>query len=149
MHDCLIGQLAVANRCEVERKWLVMTGGTSGIGRRALKMLLRERVDWTIILLARSSPRVDELKALPGAGERLAVVDANLASLGSVGRACDEVARLLGDCRIDALALNAGIQVTGDRPSADGLELAFAVNFLAHFLIVERLKGLLRRGAES
>ena len=48
---------------------------------------------------------------------------------------------------IDALALNAGIQtVSGDLASADGLELAFAVNFLAHFLIVERLKGLLRPG---
>jgi len=30
--------------------------------------------------------------------------------------------------------------------SEDGLELAFAVNFLAHFLIVERLRGKLRRG---
>ena len=55
--------------------------------------------------------------------------------------------RLLGSRPIDALALNAGIQtVTGDLSSADGLELAFAVNFLAHFLIVERLKGLLRPG---
>src|SRR5262249_27392123 len=129
------------------RKWLVMTGGTSGIGRRALTRLLSEHVDWTVILLARSSPRVDELKALPGAGERLAVVDADLASLNSVGRACEEVVRLLGGCRIDALALNAGIQtVSGDQASADGLELTFAVNFLAHFLIVERLKGLMRSG---
>jgi len=87
-----------------------MTGGTSGIGRRALTRLLSGHVDWTVILLARSSPRVDELKALPGAGERLAVVDADLASLNSVGRACEEVVRLLGGCRIDALALNAGIQ---------------------------------------
>ena len=52
---------------------------------------------------------------------------------------------MLGSHPIDALALNAGIQtVSGDQSSADGLELAFAVNFLAHFLIVERLKGLLR-----
>src|SRR5262249_32364720 len=57
------------------------------------------------------------------------------------------VVRLLGGCRIDALALNAGIQtVSGDQASADGLELTFAVNFLAHFLIVERLKGLMRPG---
>ena len=122
-------------------------GGTSGIGRRAIAMLLRERVDWTVILLAGSSPRVDELKALPGAGERLAIVDADLANLGSVGQACEEVARLLGGCRIDALALNAGIQtVGGDQMSADGLELSFAVNCLAHFLIVERLKRLMRPG---
>jgi NAD(P)-dependent dehydrogenase (short-subunit alcohol dehydrogenase family) len=43
--------------------------------------------------------------------------------------------------------LNAGIQtVTGDQASTNGLELTFAVNFLAHFLIAERLKGGLRPG---
>lgn len=126
---------------------MVMTGGTSGIGRGALRRLLSERANWTVILLARPSPRVDELKSLPGAGKRLAVIDADLASLGSVDQACDQVVSLLGQRQIDALALNAGIQtVRGDQSSADGLELAFAVNFLAHFLIVERLKELLGPG---
>jgi protochlorophyllide reductase len=55
--------------------------------------------------------------------------------------------RLLGGRRIDAVVLNARIQtITGDQASADGLELTFAVNFLAHFLIAERLKGGLRPG---
>jgi NAD(P)-dependent dehydrogenase (short-subunit alcohol dehydrogenase family) len=126
---------------------LVMTGGTSGIGRRVLNKLLAERADWSVVLFARPSPRIDALKTLPGATERLAVVSADLASLGSVDRACDEVVSLLGSRPIDALALNAGVQtVSGDQSSTDGLELAFAVNFLAHFLIVERLKGLLRPG---
>jgi NAD(P)-dependent dehydrogenase (short-subunit alcohol dehydrogenase family) len=137
--------IAGGGRFGAAQKCLVLTGGTSGIGRRALQTLLGERANWAVILLARPSPRVDELKALPGAAGRLAVVEADLASLGSVDRACDEIVSLLGARSIDALALNAGIQmVTGDVASADGLELAFAVNFLANFLIVERLKGLLR-----
>lgn len=71
---------------------------------------------------------------MPGAGERLVIVDTDLASLGSVDRACEEVVRLLGGRRIDAVVLNAGIQtVTGDQASTNGLELTFAVNFLAHF----------------
>lgn len=128
-------------------KCLVMTGGTSGIGRRVLERLLAERPDWSIVLLARPSARVDELKTVPGASERLITVQADLASLGSVGRACDEVLRILGSRAIDALALNAGVQtVSGDAASADGLELAFAVNFLAHFLIVERLRRRMRAG---
>lgn len=144
-HDDTAGRFAGSDRFGAVQKCLVMTGGTSGIGRRALQTLLSERANWTVILLARPSPRIDELKALPGAGKRLAVVDADLANLGSVDRACEEIVRLLGPRPIDALALNAGVQmVTGDLSSADGLELAFAVNFLAHFLIVERLKGLLR-----
>ena len=149
MRDCLIrGQLAVPERRAFTRKCVVMTGGTSGIGRRTLKLLLSESGNFTVILLARSSPRVGELRALPGAGERLAIVDTDLASLISVDRACAEVGRRLGGGSIDALVLNAGIQtVAGDQASADGLELTFAVNFLAHFMIAERLKGRLRPGA--
>jgi NAD(P)-dependent dehydrogenase (short-subunit alcohol dehydrogenase family) len=79
--------------------------------------------------------------------ERLTVIGTDLASLKSVDRACDDVIRSLGPNRIDALALNAGIQtVSRDAVSADGLELTFAVNFLAHFLIVERLKAHMQSG---
>lgn len=128
-------------------KVLLMTGGTSGIGRRALERLLLERPDWTIILLARPSPQAETLRRLPGAGNRLVIVDADLASLQSVAGACDRVVHMIGSGAIDALALNAGIQtISGDASSADGLELAFAVNFLAHFLVAERLKELLRPG---
>jgi NAD(P)-dependent dehydrogenase (short-subunit alcohol dehydrogenase family) len=149
MRDCLIrGQLAVPERRSVARKCVVLTGGTSGIGRQTLKLLLGDPGNFSVILLARSSPRVDEIRASPGAPERLAIVDADLASLISVDRACEEIGRRLGGGMIDALVLNAGIQtVTGDQASADGLELTFAVNFLAHFLIAERLKGRLRPGA--
>jgi NAD(P)-dependent dehydrogenase (short-subunit alcohol dehydrogenase family) len=149
MRDCLIrGPLAASERCGVSRKCVVMTGGTSGIGRQTLKLLLSESGTFSVLLLARSSPRVEELWALPGAAERLAIVDADLASLASVDTACEEVGRRLGGGMIDALVLNAGIQtVTGDQASADGLELTFAVNFLAHFLIAERLKARLRSGA--
>jgi NAD(P)-dependent dehydrogenase (short-subunit alcohol dehydrogenase family) len=149
MRDCLIrGPLAASERCGVSRKCVVMTGGTSGIGRQTLKLLLSESGTFSVLVLARSSPRVEELWALPGAAERLAIVDAALASLASVDTACEEVGRRLGGGMIDALVLNAGIQtVTGDQASADGLELTFAVNFLAHFLIAERLKARLRPGA--
>jgi len=146
-HGDATSPIAPSNRFGSVEKCLVMTGGTSGIGRSALRTLLSERGSWSVILLARPSPRVEALRALMGAGQRLVIVDADLASLGSVDRACDEVVRLLGPRPIDALALNAGVQtVTGDVASADGLELAFAVNFLAHFLIAERLKGRLRPG---
>lgn len=124
-----------------------MTGGTSGIGRRVVERLLAEQPGWTVILLARPSQRVEELRALPGAARRLAVVEADLASLKSVDAACGRVAQIVGTHEIDALGLNAGVQtVSGDASSTDGLELAFAVNFLAHFLIVERLKRLLQDG---
>src|SRR5215813_7874799 len=132
---------------EDSRKFCVMTGGTSGIGRGVVERLLGDWPDRRIVLIARSSPRIDELYAMPGARERLCVINGDLASLKSVAQACDQITSLLGSSRIDALALNAGVQVVhGNMSSADGLELSFAVNYLAHFLVVERLKGLLHPG---
>jgi NAD(P)-dependent dehydrogenase (short-subunit alcohol dehydrogenase family) len=135
---------AGASTREIAHKRLVMTGGTSGIGRRVVERLLAEYPDWAIILLARLTARSRELEGMRGC-ERLTVIGTDLASLTSVNGACDDVIRSLGSHRIDALALNAGIQtVSNDATSADGLELAFAVNFLSHFLIVERLKAHMR-----
>jgi len=113
MHDCLPFQLAAKRRCAFARKWLVMTGGRAALAAAPLRCCCASA--WIGPSSCGLGPRrlVDELKALPGAGERLAIVDADLASLGSVGQACEEVARLLGGCRIDALALNAGIQTVG------------------------------------
>lgn len=125
---------------------LVMTGGTSGIGRRALEKLLDERPQWRVLLLARPSERVTDLEAQCAAGDRLQIVPVDLASLESVDRACDEVLRRVHG-RIDTLALNAGIQeLSGDKASHDGFELTFAVNHLAHFLIAQRLMGQMRPG---
>lgn len=117
---------------------LVMTGGTSGFGRRAVEHLLRTRPDWRVILLVRDPHRADGLIAQ--AGHRVHLVEADLASLESVDHACDEVIRLLGRDGFQALSLNAGIQGVGaDSVSHDGYELTFAVNHLAHYAIADRL----------
>jgi protochlorophyllide reductase len=132
---------------QARSKLCLITGGTSGIGRAVVAHLLADWPDHQIILVARPSPRIDQLRALPGANERLSVVNGDLASLRSTTEACDQIKGMIGSERIDVLALNAGVQVVrGDASSADGLELSFAVNFLAHFLIAERLKHLLRPG---
>ena len=128
---------------------LVMTGGTSGFGRRMIERLLRERPDWSVILLARRSQHSESLEAWAGSAglaDRLRVVACDLASLASVSTGCDAVLARLGR-PIDALVLNAGIQaIRGDQASADGFELTFAVNHLAHVLIVDRLQPHVRKG---
>lgn len=115
-----------------------MTGGTSGFGRRAVERLLRTRAQWRIILLARDRQRAVDLSA--HARGRVRIVPADLSSLESIDRACDEVVSLLGRDRFHALSLNAGIQGVGaDAVSQDGYELTFAVNHLAHYAVACRL----------
>ena len=126
---------------------LVMTGGTRGFGRRMVERLLAEQPDWQVILLARPSAHVNELTAAIAAPDRLSIVDADLASLDSVAAGIGGVTRLLDGRSIDAVALNAGVQVVeGDRVSADGLELTFAVNHLAHFFLAASLASHIKTG---
>jgi NAD(P)-dependent dehydrogenase (short-subunit alcohol dehydrogenase family) len=126
---------------------LVMTGGTRGFGRRMVERLLAEQPDWRVILLARPSTHVNELTAAIAAPHRLSIVDADLASLDSVTAGIGAVTRILDGRPIDAMALNAGVQVVeGDRISADGFELTFAVNHLAHFFLAASLAPHIRTG---
>jgi len=126
---------------------LVMTGGTRGFGRRMLERLLAEHQDWRVILLARASSHVATLQAAFAASGRVSIVDVDLSRLASVAEAIANVRVHLQGQPIDALVLNAGVQVVeGDRVSAEGLELTFAVNHLAHFFLADSLAPHLRSG---
>lgn len=115
---------------------IAITGATSGLGRATAAALL-ERPDVARVLLVARDPRRGAAVAaeLDPTGRRTAVVAGDLASLASV----DHAARELGG--VDVVVANAGVQMTtATRASEDGYELTFAVNHLAHWLLVERLR---------
>ena len=123
---------------------LVMTGGTRGLGRAVVDRVLA-LPDWRIVLLARGANPLAGLA--PAIASRVDVVAADLADLRSVQRACRDVRSSLGGDDIAALALNAGLQSWRKDPvSADGFELHFAVNHLAHVLIADQLAPHMARG---
>ena len=109
---------------------IVMTGATSGIGLVAATRLIGG--GHRLIAGVRSS------QALPGA-ELLPLDLADLASVRSFAERCQ--------APIDGLVLNAGMQVhTAARRSADGFELTFATNHLAHYLLARQLLPKLTAG---
>ena len=100
-----------------------MTGATSGIGEGAAQLLVAG--GHRVIAGARGG-------GLPPGVEFLPLDLASLASVRAFVALCPE--------KIDALVLNAGMQVhTTKRRSADGFELTFATNHLAHYLLVRLL----------
>lgn len=114
----------------------VVTGATSGLGRAAATRLAATP-GWRVVLAVRDAGRGAAIARELGRGTD--VVPLDLASLDSVRAAADGIARDLAP--VDALVLNAGVQTPrADRVSADGLELTFAVNHLAHFLLTDRLR---------
>lgn len=101
-----------------------MTGGTSGLGRVAAQRLVATGA--TVLMAARG-------EAPPG----VAPIAADLSRLGDVRVFADRVEALLDGRSIDALVLNAGGLVAGRTP--EGYDAVFVLNYLAHYLLIERL----------
>jgi len=117
-------------------KTIVMTGGTNGIGLIAAELMQRAP-DVRLLVGARD-------KAPSGLETR----PLDLSRLASVRSFAGEVEQWLGDTQIDGLVLNAGMQV-GDiqQRTEDGFEPTFAVNHLAHYLLLRLLEPRLSPGA--
>lgn len=115
---------------------IVMTGATSGIGLEAAKALITNP-ETSLIIGVRHPDHLPT--ALAG---RVTALPLDLADLTSVDRfVCDVMA--LGP--IDVLIGNAGIQLNAPKRSAQGYELTFATNHLAHYLLVRRLADQIAR----
>ena len=110
---------------------VIMTGATAGLGAHAAQHIAAQP-GTRMIIGARGSGRT--------APSGVEVIPLDLASLASVREFADAVTSRLGDARVDALVLNAGMQTSNnERRSAEGYELTFAVNHLAHYLLARLL----------
>ena len=131
-------------------KTVLVTGSTDGLGRELAIALAADGAH--VIVHGRNAERgqavVDEItKAGKGSARFVA---ADFASLQAVREFADTVARTTP--RLDLLVNNAGVAFTGDQPrreSADGHELQFAVNYLAGWVLVNRLRNNLAAAAPS
>jgi NAD(P)-dependent dehydrogenase (short-subunit alcohol dehydrogenase family) len=117
-------------------KTIVMTGGTAGIGFAAAQQM-QENPDIRLLVGARNQP--------PAGLEFLPLDLTKLASVRSFAAAAEE---RLGHTSIDGLVLNAGILGRDIRQrTGDGFETTFAVNHLAHYLLLRLLMPRLAPGA--
>ena len=118
-------------------KSIVMTGGTAGIGLAAAQRM-GQTPDVRLLVGARGqAPAGVETRPL------------DLGRLASVRGFADAVGAWLGEAgTIDALVLNAGLQVRDvAQRTEDGFETTFAVNHLAHYLLLRVLAPRLADGA--
>jgi NAD(P)-dependent dehydrogenase (short-subunit alcohol dehydrogenase family) len=114
---------------------IVMTGGTSGLGQVAADRLLATPA--TRLLLGARRPDPAAAETLPAAAETLPL---DLTRLDSARAFAAAVSERLGTTPIDALVLNAGRSGRdADGRTADGYETTFAVNHLAHYLLLRLL----------
>lgn len=124
------------------QKTILITGSTDGIGLETAKLLV---ADGHTVLLHGRNP------------EKLAKAEKNLSALGKGGMVETYVADLSRMADVDALATavagrhdrldvlinNAGVYKAPETVTADGLDIRFAVNTVAPYLLTQRLLPLL------
>jgi NAD(P)-dependent dehydrogenase (short-subunit alcohol dehydrogenase family) len=132
---------------------ILVTGATDGLGRGVAQRLAAGGA--RVLLHGRDPDRLAaaarEIHEATG-NERLETYRANFASLADVRALADDVERATDALHV--LVNNAGIgsgrpEKTTRQESRDGYELRLAVNYLAGFLLTQRLLPLQRRSAPA
>jgi NAD(P)-dependent dehydrogenase (short-subunit alcohol dehydrogenase family) len=132
----------------MQGKTVVATGATSGIGEAAVVALAG--MGARIVIVARDEARAKvtmqklEAKA-PGLGHRLHLAD--LSSMAETRRVGEAIAA--SEPRIDVLINNAGALFSNRRVTPEGLELTFALNHMAYFVLTEALRDKLVASAPA
>lgn len=126
---------------------VVVTGGHSGLGYETCRALAARGA--TVIMASRDVRRGeaarDRLRAESDGSIEVARLD--LADLDSVRAFADEL--VTRGAPIDVLVNNAGVGMPPRALTAQGFELQFGVNHLAHFALTGLLLPLLRRGGDA
>jgi NAD(P)-dependent dehydrogenase (short-subunit alcohol dehydrogenase family) len=153
----LLGGQSRANRTEAAGpalsyagKNVLITGSTDGLGRELAVALAADGAH--VIVHGRNVERGQEVvDAITAAGTGSArFYAADFASMQAVREFADSIASEYP--RLDLLVNNAGIAFNRTQPrrtSADGHELQFAVNYLAGWVLVNRLRANLAAAAPS
>jgi NAD(P)-dependent dehydrogenase (short-subunit alcohol dehydrogenase family) len=129
-------------------KTIVATGATSGIGEVAALKLAG--MGARVIIVARDEGRAKATmrkleSAAPGLGHRV-----HLADLSSMAEARRVGAAIAGsEPRIDVLINNAGAMFAARRVTPEGLELTFALNHMAYFVLTQALRERLAASAPA
>ena len=127
----------------VDRKTYIITGPTSGIGRRTALELARHGM---VVLVGRDLGRLDEVrKVIEQKGQHAVSVVCDLSDIFSVRRAATEIIAL--HLPIAGLLNNAGIMQMRPTKNALGWDMTFATNHLGPFALTEALVPHLPDGA--
>ncbi len=126
----------VPRRVRLDGRTCLVTGANSGLGK-AVAIRLASRGAHVIMACRSGIPEAgDDVRAASGS-DSVEMIQVDLSDFDSMTAFCDE----LRDRRItlDVAVFNAGVVPVTSRTSKHGLELMFAVNFLAKFVVLDRL----------
>ena len=137
----------VLSGVDLAGKRVLVTGASAGLGVETARALVAHgaSVVGAVRDLAKARTATQVVRDAAGSGEGLELIELDLASLASV-RAC--AGGLVARGRpFDAVIANAGVMACPKGTTAEGFETQFGTNHLGHFVLINRIAGLLGRGA--
>jgi NAD(P)-dependent dehydrogenase (short-subunit alcohol dehydrogenase family) len=132
---------------DLKGKRILVTGVSAGLGVETARALVAHGAD--VVGAARDLDKAklataEVSKAAVESGGSLDVIELDLASLKSVRAATDKLA---ADGRLfDVIIANAGVMATPLGKTEDGFEMQFGTNHLGHFVFVNRIAKLIKKG---
>jgi len=128
-------------------KRVLVTGVSAGLGVETARALASHGAEVVGAArdLSRARAATEQVRSQATRGGSLQLVQLDLASLESV-RGCAE--GLLAAAKpFDLIIANAGVMACPEGRTIDGFETQFGTNHLGHFVLVNRIASLLRRGS--
>jgi NAD(P)-dependent dehydrogenase (short-subunit alcohol dehydrogenase family) len=129
-------------------KTVLVTGATGGIGKVAALELARMGAN--VALVARNKSKgeavLEEIKKATG-NANLELYLADLSSMAEIRKLADEFKSK--HARLDVLVNNAGAYYNERKLSVDGLEMTFALNHIAYFLLTNLLLDALKAAPKA
>jgi len=129
-------------------KICLVTGGTNGIGKATAQALAR--LGATVVIVGRNAPKtaelVEEIRAASG-NKNVDSLLADLSSQRDVRRLADEFKSKYAHLHV--LLNNAGGFFMRRQLSVDGIEMTFALNHLAAFLLTDLLLDTIKASAPA
>jgi NAD(P)-dependent dehydrogenase (short-subunit alcohol dehydrogenase family) len=114
----------------------LVTGANSGLGK-AIAIRLAKRGAHVIMACRSGIPEAGEDVRAQSGSDKVEMIQVDLSDFDSIAAFCDELRDR--NVTLDAAVFNAGVVPVTSRMSKHGLELMFAVNFLAKFVVLNRL----------
>jgi NAD(P)-dependent dehydrogenase (short-subunit alcohol dehydrogenase family) len=128
-------------------KRVLVTGVSAGLGVETARALASHGAEVVGAArdLSKARAATEQVRSQATRGGSLQLVQLDLASLESV-RGCAESLRAAAK-PFDLIIANAGVMACPEGRTIDGFETQFGTNHLGHFVLVNRIASLLRRGS--
>jgi len=132
----------------MKNKICLITGANAGLGKETALALAKQGAH--VVMLCRNKSKAESAKhnmIRQSGNHHIDMIECDLNDMASVEKAVAEFKKKYK--KLHVLINNAGFMVLDKNISANGFESTFAVNYLAHVLLTERLLDVLKDSAPA